>query len=230
MNTPPTDRPLITPASGWSIVALIVAGLLIDRHIAVWGQLAVSAAAWTLLLYWIAQSCPATRGTLVVCVVYATLGEILLSLVWGLYAYRLGDIPLFVPPGHALLFALGLQLTARLPAWITWAIPLAAAPLVVALAWAGTDTLGLPLFALLLLCMAVSSARKLYAVMFVLALAMEILGTALGNWTWNHEVPGLELGTLNPPLAAGAFYCVLDLLVVGTASLLKRPAIPVRTV
>jgi len=208
--------------SGWLIVALITLGLIVDQYVAVWGQLMVNVATWATLLYWMAQSSPDTRLNLAVCVVYATLGEIFLSLGWGLYDYRLGNIPLFVPPGHALLFALGVILAARLPAWITWAVPLAAAPLIVALAWTGSDTLGPPLFALLLVCMALSRARKLYAVMFMLALAMEIYGTALGNWAWHGEVPWLRLTTLNPPLAAGAFYCVLDLLVVITAGLLKR--------
>jgi len=131
-----------------------------------------------------------------------------------------------VPPGHALLFALGVTLAARLPHWITWAVPLAAAPLIVALAWTGSDTLGAPLFARLSAMQASSSAnsraRKLYAVMFMLALAMEIYGTAPGNWAWHGDVPWLGLNTLNPPLAAGAFYCVLDLLVVVTTSLLQR--------
>lgn len=208
--------------SGWLIVILIVLGLIVDQYVAVWGQIAVSIAAWALLLYWITRSAPPDRIHLAACVLYATAGEIFLSLVWGLYDYRLGNIPLFVPPGHALLFALGVALAARLPDWITIAVPLATTPVVIALAWIGSDTLGPPLFALLLVCMALSRARKLYAVMFMLALAMELYGTALGNWTWNREVPWLGLTTLNPPLAAGAFYCVLDLLVMGTASLLKR--------
>lgn len=208
--------------SGWLIVGLIVLGLIVDQYVAVWGQIAVSMAAWAMLLYWMSRSAPADRINLVVCVLYATAGEIVLSLVWGLYDYRLGNIPLFVPPGHALLFALGVMLAARLPDWITVAVPAASAPLVVALAWSGSDTLGPPLFALLLVCMALSRARKLYAVMFLLALAMEIYGTALGNWRWHAEVPWLGLHTLNPPLAAGAFYCILDMLVVGTAALLRR--------
>jgi hypothetical protein len=54
--------------------------------------------------------------------------------------------------------------------------------------------------------------------MFVLSLAMEIYGTVLGNWAWGAEVPWLGLTTINPPLAAGAFYCVLDLLVVATVA------------
>ncbi len=201
---------------------LIAIGLIIDQHVDVWGQIIVSVGTLVLLLYWIARSMPAERTNLIICVVFATLGEIFLSLSWGLYEYRLGNIPLFVPPGHALLFALGVSISEKLRDWVIWAVPLAAAPLVVALAWLGTDTLGPPLYALLVICMIFSRARKLYAVMFMLALAMEIYGTALGNWTWSRDVPWLSLTTLNPPIAAGAFYCVLDMLVVTTATLLQR--------
>ncbi|MDP1536173.1 MAG: hypothetical protein Q8L95_03205 [Burkholderiales bacterium] len=217
-----TIMPIAPPAPAWVIVALITCGLLVDQHLVVWGQAIISFATWAVLLYWMTQSSPATRLNLAICVVYATLGEIFLSLVWGLYDYRLGNIPLFVPPGHALLFALGVILATRLPEWITWAVPLTAAPLIIALALNGSDTLGPPLFALLLICMAFSRARKLYAVMFMLALTMEIYGTTLGNWAWHQEVPWPGLATLNPPLAAGAFYCVLDLLVVTTATLFTR--------
>ncbi len=218
--------PATAPAPAWTIVALITIGLIVDQHIAVWGQIAVSIATWALLLYWITRSAPAIRTNLVVCVIYATFGEFFLSLVWGLYDYRLGNIPLFVPPGHALLFMLGVMIAARLRHWIVWAVPLATAPVVIALAWLGTDTLGPPLYALLVICMVFSSARKLYAVMFMLALAMEMYGTVLGNWSWNRDVPWLGLSTLNPPLAAGAFYCVLDMLVVTTTTLLRRRTDP----
>ena len=56
--------------------------------------------------------------------------------------------------------------------------------------------------------------RRLYASTFVLALALELYGTWLGNWSWAHEVPGIPLVTTNPPGAAGAFYCALDALVL----------------
>jgi len=55
-------------------------------------------------------------------------------------------------------------------------------------------------------------------VMFVLSLAMEVYGTRLGNWTWALEAPRLGFTTINPPLAAGAFYCMLDMLVVATVA------------
>jgi hypothetical protein len=216
------ETPSAAAPSPWLIVALIVAGLYVDQHWAPWGQPLVSAATWALLIYWMARSGAPVRLRLMVCVAFAAAGEIFLSLAWGLYDYRLGNIPLFVPPGHALLFALGLLLAARLPDRIVVAVPALAAPPVLWLAVSGGDTLGPLLFGLLLACMAFSRARKLYAVMFVLALAMELYGTALGNWRWQAAVPGLGLATLNPPLAAGALYCLLDLLVVGTTPLLQR--------
>ena len=54
------------------------------------------------------------------------------------------------------------------------------------------------------------------------ALALELYGTWLGNWTWAVDVPRLDLVTTNPPGAAGAFYCALDAL-VAAASLQLAP-------
>jgi hypothetical protein len=205
------------------ICTVIVTGLAFDQFVPFWGQTLTNAGVWALLLYWIYVAPREQRLTLVACVSYSTLGECFLSLVWGLYDYRLGNIPLFVPPGHALLFMLGAMIAVRVRDWIVWFVPLAAAPFVILLAAIGADTFGLVMFTLLLACMIFSRARKLYAVMFVLALAMEIYGTALGNWTWRPLVPWLEMATINPPLTAGVFYCVLDMLVVTTvARLMKR--------
>ncbi len=65
--------------------------------------------------------------------------------------------------------------------------------------------------------------------MFVLALAMELYGTWLGNWHWNAAVGSTGLVTLNPPVAAGAFYCALDLLVMLSMRVIgDRKRIPTR--
>lgn len=204
------------------ICAVIIVGLALDQYWPFWGQTLVSAGVWGLLLYWIYIAPREMRVTLITCVAYATAGECFLSLAWGLYDYRLGNIPAFVPPGHALLFMLGAMITACVRDWITWFVPLAAAPFVIFLAVIGVDTFGLVMFTMLIACMIFSRARKLYAVMFVLALAMEIYGTALGNWAWHLEVPWLGLSTINPPLTAGVFYCVLDMLVVTTVARLIK--------
>jgi hypothetical protein len=208
------------------IIATIAGGLLLDYHWVRFGQIAASAVAWMVCFGLFARADAKSRPALLACLAIATAGEVFLSLVWGLYQYRLGNIPLFVPPGHVLLFFLGMQIAGRIPdrsvAWIA-----ALAALVIAgLAWSGRDTLGPLLYALFLLCLWISPSRKLYATMFVLSLAMELYGTWIGNWAWSSEVPWLGLTTLNPPIAAGAFYCVLDLLVVSATARVSRPPVP----
>ena len=200
------------------ITGVIAGGLAFDQAVQFWGQTLTNVATWALLLCWLRGALPADRLSLSVCLLYATLGEIFLSLVWGLYEYRLANVPLFVPPGHALLFVLGGIIARQGRDWIVWFVPLAATPCVVLLAVTGIGTLDALLFALFLLCLLSGRASRLYAVMFVLALAMEIYGTVLGNWAWHADVPWLGLTTINPPLAAGAFYCVLDMLVVATVA------------
>ncbi len=205
-----------------AIVCIIALGLLLDQHFESWGQLITNVAVWIIFVYIVWRAPRLEQVSLIACVLYATIGEIFLSLVWGLYDYRLGNIPLFVPPGHALLFMLGMAIAHHLTDRVAWAVPLLAAPFVLWLAVTGIDSFGAPLFALLVLCMVFGPAKKLYATMFVLALAMEIYGTWVGNWAWGPHVPWLRLSTVNPPLAAGAFYCVLDLLVTATTTGLRR--------
>lgn len=200
-----------------AIVATIAGGLLVDQHWARHGQLAVSALAWMVFATLWMRSDPRERPALMACLLFATAGEVFLSLVWGLYEYRLGNIPLFVPPGHVLLFFLGMRIAERLPRHGEWWVAALAMPVVALFAWNGRDTLGPLLYALFVACMLVSPSRKLYATMFVLSLLMELYGTWVGNWTWSAHVPWLGLTADNPPLAAGAFYCVLDLLVVSVA-------------
>jgi len=207
-----------------AIVAVIAGGLALDQHLEFWGQTVTNCGAWALYLHWLRGADAPQRLGLTVCVVYATLGEIFLSLAWGLYDYRLAGIPLFVPPGHALLFMLGSIVAARVKDWIIWAVPVAAAPFILIALGTRMGTLDVLLFVVFLTCILFGRAPRLYAVMFVVALAMEIYGTLLGNWTWNADVPWLGLTALNPPLAAGAFYCVLDLLIVATVARVRPGA------
>ena len=109
------------------------------------------------------------RAMLFACLVIATAGEVFLSLVWGLYQYRLGNIPFFVPPGHVLLFYLGTQIANRVPDRATTVVVVLAMGATAALAWSGRDTLGPLLLGLFLLCLWISPARKLYATMFVMS-------------------------------------------------------------
>lgn len=157
---------------------------------------------------------PVTRATLLSCLILATLGELLLSAVLGLYFYRSSVLPAFVPPGHVLLFLTGVTLAnhPKCERWLNYAVPLIAL-IPLSYAWFnGSDFLSLPLYAIFVACLIWGRDPKLYSVMFVLALGLELLGTGVSAWMWTPELPWVGLRSANPPIAAGVFYAVLDLL------------------
>lgn len=204
-----------------NIVAVIAGGLALDAAFKWPGQIA--AIVWTFIVWaWLYKiGGRDERRVIILATAIAGFGEIILSLVWGIYDYQFHNVPLFVPPGHALLMTLGL-LASRY-------VNLRAAGTIAALAsvWAGYawvagfDRFGVVLHGVFIICLFAGRAKSLYATMYVLALTMELYGTALGNWSWQATVPWLKLSAANPPFSAGAFYGLLDLLVL--AALTRWP-------
>ena len=64
--------------------------------------LVLAAALWPLA--------PLVRAQALGVVLFATIGEVTGSLVWGVYHYRLHNLPLFIPPAHGLVYLSGLAL------------------------------------------------------------------------------------------------------------------------
>jgi hypothetical protein len=161
---------------------------------------------------------PATQRRQVwLLVAMATVLEVTASPILGLYRYRFGNVPLYVPPGHGLVYlcAIGLAgtplgvLTRRL------ALPLATA-------WAA---LGLTLIPLLggrmdvegALCWLVfawfmtrSRRAAVFGVVFFATSFLELVGTSLGTWTWTSVTPYVHVPAGNPPSVISGMYCVLD--------------------
>jgi hypothetical protein len=213
----------LTPFKMFLAVAVLAAGLALDIYTDLPGQALLSAAVWFLLFYLLRDAEAGERRALLACLVIATVGELFLSLVWGLYPYRLGNVPMFVPPGHVLLLLLGITLAARMTRRTADVILGCAAVYAFAAGATGVDTFALPLLAALaIVSLLMPRHRPLYASTFLLALALELYGTWLGNWTWAREVPVIALVTTNPPGIASAFYAVLDALVACTALVLGR--------
>lgn len=209
-----------------SLLAAIVAlalGLWADVHTELPGQLAIGAVVWGLFLFLIARLPAPERHRYLACVAIATAGELFLSLVWGLYAYRLGNVPMFVPPGHAMMLMLGLSVARRIPEIAARAILGGAGAYAILAAVTGLDTLAVPLYLLLMVsALSLPAHCRLLATSFVLTLMLELYGTTLGNWYWPREVPWVGMVTTNPPAIAGAFYCTLHALVIGFMFLLKN--------
>ncbi len=198
------------------ILLWIPLGLWIDARMP-YGQPSADLVTWSFFLLLVVRASRLERKTLLSCLVYATLGEVFLALVWSVYTYRLANLPLFVPPGHVLLFCLGRHIAACLPQRSV--VPLGIVGIAIGLdaILRRGDSFSIPLLVLFALALRSHDQRPLFVTMFLLAFAMELVGTSLGNWRWRESAPWLELAAANPPAAVGAFYVVLDRLVTWTA-------------
>lgn len=214
--------PQLSRVMAATLVFTVIVGLPVDRAGGIPGQLAVGLWTWAVFLILLERINQHLRVRLMLCLVIATIGECGLSLVWGLYVYWLENVPFFVPPGHVLLFTLGLTLSPLLPRWGLFLVAAFAAGYGTTACLTSTDTVSAALALLFLIFMAFGRHRQLYATMFVMSLLMELYGTWIGNWAWVGKVPGLPLSSANPPLCVGALYCVLDLLVVNADGAWRR--------
>jgi hypothetical protein len=156
------------------------------------------------------------------CVVVATTGEVVLSLGWGLYAYQHALIPLYVPPGHGLFFALAMatarqELFVRHAALITRGVFVAGTFLAAWSLAARHDVWGALWWLGALALVRASRNQLMLAACFTYTIVLEYAGTAIGNWRWAAEVPFVGLHSANPPAGVGILYILLDLIVMGIA-------------
>ena len=147
----------------------------------------------------------------------AMLFEVLGSQIWKLYEYRLHNLPLFVPAGHGLFYLAALRVAAiprlvrraRVLTYLTYGVATAYAFLCLFLPPA-PDWLGLIAWAVFTRFIWRGRAPLLYAVSFLLTMALEFYGTFVGTWTWAPVIGSLGMTVGNPPSAVGAAYCVVD--------------------
>ena len=150
------------------------------------------------------------------CVVVATGFEIFGSLIWGVYVYRLHNVPLFVPPGHGAVYLFGLM-AARTPVVLRYGRRVAHFILAGATTWALAGLTVLPLvtgrFDLQgAMCLPVfawfvlrSPRWPLFAAIFIATGELEIFGTFFANWAWLPIAPWTHVPSGNPPSTAGSF-------------------------
>ena len=203
----------------WLYVLTIVIGLWISAT-AAGGLLSDNMAEWPVNLWcWglffaifvIADR--KERIEMIAVVAIATPMELFFSEIWLIYEYQRDLMPLFVPAGHYFLFDLGRRGATQIKDNFALFALIPFIPLVAYGVYTGGDTSGLILLILVLVFTKWGPQPRLYAVMVWAALAMEIWGTYLGNWSWSPNVPWTGLTAWNPPLLVGAFYCFGDLLV-----------------
>ena len=203
----------------WLYVGTIAIGLWISAT-GVGGMLTGQAAewpvnvwCWAIFGYIYAKTERKERIEMLTVVALATPMELFFSEVWLVYEYQRDFMPLFVPAGHYFLFDLGRRAASQMRESMAMPALLPFVPLVAYGAWTGGDTSGVVMLLLVLGFTKWGPQPRLYAAMAWAALAMELWGTFLGNWTWASDVPWTGLTAWNPPLLVGAFYCFGDVLV-----------------
>lgn len=160
-------------------------------------------------------------------VIVATLGEVVLSLGWGLYSYRNFLIPLYVPPGHGLFYLLAAETSVQQrmrehAATITRAVMTIGTLIAIVSLVGFRDTWGFLWWLGALALMWRSKNRLLLSACFAYTILLEWAGTAIGNWQWAADVPFVRLHSANPPAGVGILYILLDLIVVAITSKLLR--------
>ena len=207
---------MIVPRRYAIVLPAYLAGLLgLDKQVSFHGQLALGALTLLVLAAALWPLAPLVRAQAIGVVLFATVGEITGSLVWGVYHYRLHNLPLFIPPAHGLVYLSGLALSRSVRARaVVWAAGVGAA------AWgiAGLTVLprldvagavGVPL---LLVFLWRSRSRATYAGVFLVVAALELYGTSIGTWRWAHDLPGLGIPDGNPPSGVASGYVWFDVM------------------
>jgi hypothetical protein len=214
-----TGRPALGAAAIAAYLALL---LFVDRYVDLTGQLALGAATWIALLVALRCVSPERRAQALIVVAVATCGELIGSIVWGVYTYRLENLPSFVPPAHGLVYLGGLALAGSLARRERLLVGVA---LVAVLTWGVAGVTVLPrsdvggaIGAILLAVYLVRGrAPSIYAGVFLVVAALELYGTAIGTWTWAATIPGTSISNGNPPSGVASGYVWFDIVALALA-------------
>ena len=205
-----------------AIVAFIGVVLAVDTQVDARSQLLLGLAAWVALAVALRGVPPLLRTQTLIVVVVATCAELVGSIIWGVYTYRLENLPSFVPPCHGLVYLAGASLA-------VWAGQrkdlLVRVALVAVVAWGIAGVVLLPRSdvggaigaALLAVYLVRGRAPETYAGVFLVVAWLELYGTAIGTWEWAVTIPGTAIAQGNPPSGVAAGYVWFDIVALALA-------------
>jgi hypothetical protein len=208
--------------------AYFVALLAVDQVVGRGGQVVLGLVTAAVLVAACRPLSAERRAQVLVVVCVATCFEVLGSIVWGVYRYRLGNLPPFVPPAHGLVYLTGLHVSGLAVvrryerAFVGLILALGAAWAAIGLSGAlgrvdAIGAFGALVFSAYLF---VGPAPAVYGGVFLAVAGLELYGTAIGTWRWAAVVPGLGLPDGNPPSGAASGYVLFDIAAMALAPLL----------
>ena len=207
------------------VVAWIPVALFIDTFTSVGGQWVLGGLTTALLIALTAAQPVLVRWQVGIVVLFATAIELIFSGWLGVYEYRLGAVPAYVPAGHGLVYLAALDAGAwpwaRRHAQVLVRATVVVVVAVALYALSGTrqDVLGAFWALCLLGFLRWGRAPLLFVGAFWVVSWLEVLGTRAGVWTWQEYdtiLGWVPMG--NPPSVAAGGYGWFDLAAVAGAS------------
>lgn len=176
-------------------------------------QWILAAVAW-LVIAGVLPELPLRRRVALLCFLpLITIAELALSHGLGWYSYRVGHVPLWIPPAHGIVFLTALRaidtqwLSTRVLAWTAGGAQALYCGLALLLLG---DQLGALFGVVFVAGMIVlpPEGKRFYASLGLMVAYLEIVGTTMGAWTWAPELFGLQ--EANPPSGAVGGYSLID--------------------
>ncbi|MDQ7089055.1 MAG: hypothetical protein Q9M50_00170 [Methylococcales bacterium] len=176
---------------------------------------------WSALIVMLWDENKETRMQVILTLTFATLAEHFASIYMGCYRYRFNNVPLYVPPGHGVIY-LAIIALARSGFFLHYARKITLVVLVAGGSWvlwgvffaAREDLTGAVLFILFLIYVFKGRAPMIYLAAFFVSTWLEIVGTFSGTWAWAEIDPIFGLTQANPPSGVAACYCFVDSLAI----------------
>ncbi len=195
----------------------IACGATLDWNAGIWRQRLVGVLTWAILLAVLRRQPRSVRVQVGVVIVLATCVEYAASPLLGLYTYRLHNVPMYVPPGHGLVYLAALSI-GRSPLASRLRMPLVGLALAGCGAWAlwgallapRQDLFGAVIYLFLVRFILVGRQPLVYAGAFLVCSYLELVGTGIGAWRWAVHDPTGTLTIGNPPSGIPGGYCFLD--------------------
>ncbi|BBL34454.1 hypothetical protein Nstercoris_00690 [Nitrosomonas stercoris] len=208
----------------------VAVSLLLDANGTLLLQNILGVIAWTSLIFMLRGENREIKMQVMIAVAFATAGEHFASIYMGGYTYRFENVPMYVPPGHGMVYLTAVAL-ARSGFFMKYAREIAIFVVASCGLWSlwgiselsgHGDQVGAILYVAFLIYLFKGRSPMVYLGAFFITVWLEIIGTALGTWRWAELEPIFELTQGNPPSGVSAWYCLVDSVAIGTAPVFLR--------
>jgi hypothetical protein len=203
----------------------VAVSLVIDAHASLAIQNALGIIAWLFLIALLIGENREIRMQVAIAVAFATAGEHFASIYMGGYTYRLENVPLYIPPGHGMVYLTAVAL-ARSGFFLEHAKRIATFVVIACGLWSAWGISGIPdqgdqvgalLYLVFLIYLFKGRSPMVYLAAFFITTWLELIGTAAGTWRWATIEPIFDLSQGNPPSGVAAWYCLVDAVAISGA-------------